>query len=149
MSAPNDELTLVQMVPVRKRVHTYVFDKHPDFVQPWWGREPEQPDTCRWVSIRRGHDEVARCKYVLRDDPDYGAIVDILAIEVAVPVRRQGIGRSTLDLIRAENPGRRLMALNDDATSRGFWETVGWIREEPPEYFRFPGVERVNYVEPL
>lgn len=149
MSSLASDLALVHIAPVRNRVWTYVFDRNPEFVKPWWRPEQDPSDSCRWVSIRRGVNEVARCKYVLKDDPDYGEVVDILAIEVAVPLRGQGIGRTMLDLIRAANPGRRLMALNDDAVSRGFWEQAGWIREEPPEFFRFPGVERVTYVEPL
>ena len=149
MSEPASDLALVHVAPVRKRVWTYVFDRNPEFVEPWWRPEQDPSNSCRWVSIRQGVNEVARCKYVLKDDPAYDEVVDILAIEVAVPLRRQGIGRRTLDLIREANPGRRLIALNDDAVSRGFWERVGWIREEPPEFFRFPGVERVTYVEPL
>ncbi|WP_136043311.1 MULTISPECIES: hypothetical protein [unclassified Microbacterium] len=97
---------------------------------------------------------MARCKLQLREqgntlpgfDDQPNGQVDILALEVAVSVRRQGVGQLLLLAIGAEFPGTRLTALNDDATLRKFWDGIGWIRHQPSNPL-FAGVERVTYSE--
>ncbi len=91
-----------------------------------------------WLSIQRDGVEVARCKFVLNERPQSHPVLgempngqlDILALEVAISVRQCGIGRETLRAIREIYPFVRLTALNDDAGSRGFWDTMGWVRHE-------------------
>ncbi len=72
--------------------------------------------------------------------------LDILAFEVAVSARLQGVGRTAIHAIREMYPEPRLTALNDDATSRQFWDRIGWIRHQPPHPL-FANVERVTYSE--
>lgn len=71
--------------------------------------------------------------------------LDILALEVAVSARGQGIGRDVLRAIRDLFPLPRLTALNDNAESRGFWDTLGWVRHEHPNPLLRS--ERVTYSE--
>lgn len=65
----------------------------------WWRDkyEREPPIEDHWVSFMLGDREVARCKYIMtgaRADPVLGDFphgqLDILAFEVAVPMRRKG-----------------------------------------------------------
>ncbi len=87
----------------------------------------------------------ARVDPVLGDLP-HGQL-DILAFEVAVPLRGKGIGRATVQAIRDRHPLPRLTALNDGVESRKFWDGIGWIRHEPPRA-TLKSVERVTYSEP-
>ncbi|MEH3088166.1 MAG: hypothetical protein PGN24_00765 [Microbacterium arborescens] len=143
-------LDLVELQPVQKRVYTYVWERSPDFVAGWWGRS--QPTTERYISIRREEVEVARCIYVLRDKDPTNVEFDILAFEVAQPLRGQGIGRAALSLIRESYPGPRMTALNDSIASSGFWESLGWqLRADEADLTSLLGGdprERGTYVAP-
>lgn len=146
-------LTLVEVLPHKKRTYWYVFESSDRFVKPWWDREFAVSASDHWLSARSDDTEVARCKFVLYPGPlshrvlgemPHGQL-DILALEVAVPERGRGVGRETLQAIRREYPMPRLTALNDDNRSRGFWDRMGWIRHEPAGILR--GSERVTYSE--
>ncbi|HWV50739.1 MAG TPA: hypothetical protein VN035_14915 [Microbacterium sp.] len=114
---------------------------------------PDDPNA-HCVSVRRDGVEVARCKFQLYAESQFETVfgpmpegrLDILALEVASSMRREGIGRSTLDALRREYPSPRFTALNDDATSRAFWDSIGWVRHEPKNPL-LARVERVNYSE--
>jgi GNAT superfamily N-acetyltransferase len=147
-------LLSLEQVHRRKGGSRYAFDRSPEFPAPWWYMGYSGEPNARCYSARRDGIEVVRCKLrVLQpadamrgfDDMPKGQ-VDILALEVAVSARRQGVGRAFLLAVGAEYPGTRLTALNDDATSRKFWDGVGWIREKPSNPM-FAGVERVTYSE--
>jgi hypothetical protein len=152
-----DKLQIVKRTPVGKRKYWYpTYESSSDFMMPWWreayGCEPPAAD--HWVSILLCHREVARCKYVMtgaRVDPVLGDLphgqLDILAFEVAVPMRRKGVGRRAVQAIRDQNPLPRMTALNDGAESRQFWDGIGWIRHEPAHAI-LRGGERVTYSEP-
>jgi hypothetical protein len=152
-----ESLQIVSRKPVRKRRYWYsVYEDSSDFEMPWWRDkyESEPPIEDHWVSIVLGDREVARCKYVMtgaRSDPVLGDLphgqLDILAFEVAVPMRRKGVGRGAIQAIRDQNPLPRLTALNDGLESRKFWDGLGWIRHEPAHAI-LRGVERVTYSEP-
>jgi ribosomal protein S18 acetylase RimI-like enzyme len=152
-----ESLQIVSRMPVRKRRYWYsAYEDSSDFEMPWWRdkyvSEPSTED--HWVSIVLREREVARCKYVMtgpRADTVLGDLphgqLDILAFEVAVSMRRKGIGRAAVQAIQNQNPLPRLTALNDGVESRKFWDGIGWIRHEPAHAI-FRGVERVTYSEP-
>lgn len=145
-------VSLVEVSARKKRTLWHPqFEPSDQFVKPWWGPESTVYASDRWVSGWRDGVEVARCKFVLNEEPcshrslgdmPHGQL-DILALEVAVSARGQGVGRAVLHGLRELHPRPRLTALNDDAQSRGFWDAVGWVRHES----RFTGVERVTYSE--
>lgn len=151
-----DNLQIVRKTPVRKeRYWSPSYEESSDFVKSWWREtyESEPPVEEQWVSILLRDQEVARCKYVLtgaNTHPGLGDLphgqLDILAFEVAVSMRRKGIGRRAMQAIRDQNPLPRMTALNDDAESRKFWDGLGWIRHESPHAFLRRG-ERVTYSE--
>lgn len=158
MSSGVDNLQIVNRTPVRKRKYwSPTYESSSDFVKPWWGETygSEPPAEEHWVSILLlSGREVARCKYVLTGPDTHPVLgdlphgqLDILAFEVAVPMRRNGIGRKTLQAIREQNPLPRMTALNDNAESRKFWDGIGWIRHESPHPL-LRGGERVTYSEP-
>ena len=146
-------LSLVEIQPRKMRKYFHTFDHSEQFAKPWWGRVSSPSKHEHWLSIRSGEVEVARCKFYLYEaapshpllgDMPHGQL-DILALEVAKTRRGKGIGREILRLIRVKYPLVRLTALNDDDHSRGFWESVGWIRyESPREFLRS---ERATYSE--
>jgi ribosomal protein S18 acetylase RimI-like enzyme len=146
-------LALVEVKPRRKRAYWYTFEPSEQFRKPWWGAESVVSESDRWLSIQRGGAEMARCKFVLDERPQSHPVLgempngqlDILALEVAKSARRCGIGRETLRAIREMYPYVRLTALNDDAGSRGFWDSVGWVRHESPNPLLRS--ERVTYSE--
>lgn len=146
-------VSLVEVFPRKKRTYWYTFEPSDHFVKPWWGRESSPSEAEHWLSIQQSEVEVARSKFVLYPDarthPLLGDMphgqLDILAFEVAVPMRGQGVGREALRAIRLRYPLPRLTALNDDARSRGFWDRVGWIRHESANPFL--RCERVTYSE--
>lgn len=146
-------LSLVE-VPHPKNRRRYKFDRSSEFPAPWWYVGYPQDPQAHCFSAWRDGAEVARCKlhyYEPADawqgfDDQPNGQVDIVALEVAVSSRTQGVGRAFLLAIGAEYPGTRLTALNDDATSRKFWDAVGWLRHEPTDPM-FAGVERVTYSE--
>lgn len=119
------------------------------------GNVRERPaDRGPLVSIVLRDREVARCKYVLTGahaNPVLGELahgqLDILALEVAVPMRRKGVGRRAVQAIRDQNPLPHMTALIDGAESRKFWVGIGRIRHEPAHAF-LRGIERVTYSEP-
>lgn len=123
-----ESLQMVSRTPVRKRRYwTPTYESSSDFQMLWWRDkyESEPPIEDHWVSFVLGNREVARCKYVMTGaradpvlgDPPHGQL-DILAFEVAVPMRRKGIGRVAIQAIRDQNPLPRLTALNDGVESR-------------------------------
>lgn len=152
-----DNLQIVNRTPVRKRKYwSPTYESSSDFVKPWWRDkyESEPPVEDHWVSILLSDREIARCKYVLTGADTHPVLgdlphgqLDILAFEVAVPMRLNGIGRRTVQAIREQNPLPRMTALNDDAESRKFWDGIGWIRHESPNALLRCG-ERVTYSEP-
>ncbi|HWU31042.1 MAG TPA: GNAT family N-acetyltransferase [Microbacterium sp.] len=150
-----EALTLVELRPRPKGRYWRVFAHSSEFPAPWWDEEHRVDDSDHWISARRDGVEVARCKFVLDarplDDTPLGPMphgqLDILAFEVAVSARRQGIGRATLQAIRKLYPAPRLTALNDDEVSRRFWDGIGWVRHQPTNPFS-EDVERVAYSEP-
>lgn len=71
----------------------------------------------------------------------------MLAFQVAVSMRRKGIGRMAVQAIRDQNPLPRMTALNDDVESKQFWDGLGWIRHESPHAI-LRGGERVTYSVP-
>ncbi|MGM9474707.1 hypothetical protein ACS5PJ_22270 [Pseudarthrobacter sp. YS3] len=152
-----ESLQIVSRMPVRKRRYWYsAYEDSSDFEMPWWRDKYEsEPSTeDHWVAIVLREREVARCKYVMtgpRADTVLGDLphgqLDILAFEVAVSMRRKGIGRAAVQAIRNQNPLPRLTALNDGVESRKFWDGIGWIRHEPAHAI-LRGVERVTYSEP-
>lgn len=146
-------LTLVEVRPRVRGRFWRVFAPSEEFLAPWWDEELRVDDVDHWFSVRRDGVEVARCKFILEPGPldrkplgpmPHGQL-DILALEVAVSARRQGIGLATVQAIRAMYPLPRMTALNDDATSRRFWDGIGWVRHELDPFFA--GVERVTYSE--
>lgn len=139
-------LEVVALEPVKKRTRYHVFRSDTRFDRAWW--EPERWITSRdrWLSIRREGLEIARVKCQMLDDVAGGPVLDILALEVVAKLRGQGIGRATIQAIRQSYPGPRLTALNDNAASRGFWASIGWVEE--PSRFPLPGIDRVTYTEP-
>ncbi|WP_372467976.1 GNAT family N-acetyltransferase [Microbacterium maritypicum] len=145
---------IVEVVPQRRRGHWYYFEHNSEFRAPWWGRDQSSGSEYRWISISRGAVEVARCKFSLYVDSPYEAAfgsmadghLDILALEVARSQRRMGIGRATLLALRQKYPKQRFTSLNDNATSRGFWDSVGWVRYETSHPLLSKS-ERVNYSE--
>lgn len=147
-------LSLVEVIPRKKRTYWYAFEESDQFVKPWWGRGSSPNISEHWLSVERDGLEVARCKFTLLPEatthPLLGDVphgqLDILALEVAISARDQGVGRAILQAIRSSYPLPKLTALNDDAESRGFWDSVGWIRHEPPRSFVLS--ERVTYSEP-
>ena len=149
-----ESLTLVEVFPRRVGERWRVFAQSSEFPAPWWKPEHGVDSTEHWISVQRDGLEVVRCKFVLEEGPlshkGLGSMpdgrLDILAFEVALSARRQGIGRATLQCIREAYPGPRLTALNDDATSRKFWDGIGWVRHQPANPF-FANVERVTYSE--
>ncbi|MBS1674376.1 MAG: hypothetical protein JSS74_10470 [Actinobacteria bacterium] len=149
-----ESLALVEVFPKRRGRSWRVFAQSDEFPAVWWDEELRIEDTDRWFSVQRDGVEVARCKITVDEKPRthnaFGALphgtLEIMAIEVAVSARRQGIGSATVGAIRAMCPLPRLIALNDNATSRPFWDGIGWIRHERKEPF-FAGVERVMYSE--
>jgi ribosomal protein S18 acetylase RimI-like enzyme len=148
-------LTVVELKPRRERGCWSVFVSSDRFVKPWWQCEDRINGDEHWLSFELRGIEVARCKLTLDVDscshPQFGDMpdgqLDILALEVAVQEQRRGIGRRVLLAIREMYPLPRLTALNDDSTSRGFWDRVGWVRHESRLRFLAEGVERVNYSE--
>jgi len=152
-----ESLQIVSRTPVRKRRYwSPTYESSSDFEMPWWRDtyESEPPVEHHWVSIVLRDRDVARCKYVMtsaRADPVLGDLphgqLDILAFEVAVSMRRKGIGRAAVQAIRKQNPLPRLTALNDGVESRKFWDGIGWIRHEPAHAI-LKGTERVTYSEP-
>lgn len=147
-------LSLIEVIPQLKRTLWHTFEASDKFPQPWWRPCSTPPGTGHWLSFQLDSAEVARCKFDLYDDPcpafGLGAMpdgqLDIKAFEVATSMRRRGIGRKALMLIRERYPEPRLTALNDDAQSRKFWDGVGWTRHEAEHPF-LRGGERVTYSE--
>lgn len=149
-----DPLQLVEIAPWPDGEYWHAFAPSQEFPAPWWEPEGRVDSIEHWLSIRRRGIEVVRCKFTLEECPithrllgsmPHGQL-DILAFEVASSVRRQGIGRAALLAIRERYPGPTLTALNNDATSRRFWDGIGWVRHQPTNPF-FAGVERVTYSE--
>jgi len=146
-------LSLTEVHPRKKRKYWHVFEPSSEFVMPWWKPEGSVCDSEHWLTGQLAGAEVARCKFVLdtspQSDPVLGEMphgqLDILALEVAMSARGHGVGRDVLRAIGDLFPLPRLTALNDNAESRGFWDSVGWIRHEHPNpLFRS---ERVTYSE--
>lgn len=149
-------LRIVSKEPERNGQFWYsAYERSPEFVMPWWhdqyGSAPLVHE--HWVSINFDDREVARCKYDLSNayvHPVLGAFpygqLDILAFEVAVSMRRKGIGRASIEALRALYPLPRLTALNDSCESRKFWDGIGWIRYESPHAF-MRNIDRVTYSE--
>lgn len=145
-------LSIVELKPRKKRTYWYVFEPSDRFVKPWWRREESIYGNEHWLSFECGGVEVARCKFILdeepRSHPNLGDMphgqLDILALEVVAEEQRRGIGRRALLAIQEMHPLPRLTALNDDAVSRGFWDRVGWVRHESKRGFFS---ERVTYSE--
>jgi len=150
-----DSLTLVERRPRPKGRFWRVFAPSAEFPAPWWDEETRVDDRDYWISAHRDGVEVVRCKFTLDEGPLDSKVLgpmphgqlDILAFEVALSARRQGIGRAALQAIRRLYPAPRLTALNDDAVSRRFWDGIGWVRHESTNPI-FAGVERVTYSEP-
>lgn len=148
------QLTLVEIIPRKRRTYWYAFEESDQFVKPWWGQRPSPDPSEHWLSIKCDGHEIARCKFTLQSEASTHPLLgdmpngqlDILALEVAASVRNQGVGRAILQLIRSSYPLPKLTALNDDAESRGFWDSVGWIRHEPAHSFLRS--ERVTYSKP-
>lgn len=151
----NHRLELIEVETLRKRVYSYPGYPRSDRFEKtaWWNdRVLGDDSSARWVSVLRDGEEVARCRFDLLDGPrTFGWLgplsngqLDVLLLEVAQVARRQGIGRATLNAIKELYPLRKMTALNDDATSRAFWDGIGWTRHEP----RLPGGERATYSEP-
>lgn len=146
-------LSLVE-VHIPKGRKRYAFERSAEFPAPWWYMSYSDDPQARCFSAWRDGVEVGRCKLHLFEpaeawagfDDQPNGQVDILALEVAVPARRQGVGRAVLLAIGAEYPGTRLTALNDDATSRKFWDGIGWTRHDSSILFGF-AVERATYSE--
>jgi GNAT superfamily N-acetyltransferase len=147
-----DPLSILELKPRKKRIYWYVFEPSDRFRKPWWQHEESIYGNEHWLSFERGGVEVARCKFILYEEPrshsdlgdmPYGQL-DILAFEVATEEQGRGIARRALLAIREMYPLPRLTALNDDAVSRGFWDRVGWVRYEPQRGFF---AERVTYSE--
>ncbi|NYF15996.1 ribosomal protein S18 acetylase RimI-like enzyme [Microbacterium sp. AK009] len=146
-------LSLSEIHPLKKRKYWHVFEPSSEFVAPWWGPEDSIADDDHWLSGQLAGAEVARCKFVLDISPQSHPVLgemprgqlDILALEVAVSARGQGIGRDVLRAIRDLFPLPRLTALNDNAESRGFWDSLGWVRHEHPNPLLRS--ERVTYSE--
>ncbi|WP_146120049.1 hypothetical protein [Leucobacter massiliensis] len=146
-------LSLVELRPRKKRVYWYVFEASSEFEKPWWQREDFVSEADHWVSVQRDGSEVGRCKFTLNEgfmshpllgDMPHGQL-DILALEVALSVRGRGVGSAIVAMIREVYPLPRLTALNDSEESRGFWDSLGWVRHEHPNpLFR---TERVTYSE--
>ncbi|MCE0510609.1 hypothetical protein LVJ59_16290 [Microbacterium sp. KKR3/1] len=144
---------LVEVSPREVGVYWQVFAPSAEFPAPWW-EEEHRVDDGRWLSGRRAGVEVVRCKFILDEGPLSHPLLgsmpdgqlDILAFEVALSARRQGVGRATTLAIREMYPTPRLTALNDNATSRHFWDGIGWVRHQPSNPL-FAGVERVTYSE--
>lgn len=135
----HEELTIVDVPPIKKRIYWYPgFEPSDQFVAPWWIRQQDCESYERWVSISRAGVEVARVKFDLHEDaqehPLFGSLthgyLDILVLEVALSARGRGIGRAVLDAIKSRYPMVRLTTLNDGDDSRGFWDKVGWTRHE-------------------
>ena len=149
-----EPLSVIEVHPRRKGRSWYAFQSSSQFVKPWWRDDVEPAAVEHWLSVQRAGDEVARCKFILfpekRSNPLLGEMphgqLDILAFEVALSLRGRGIGRDTLLAIKATYPTPRLTALNDDEKSRGFWDSVGWIRHESPHPF-LRTVQRRTYSE--
>lgn len=148
-----DSLTLVEVFPRETGKYWQVFDRSNEFPAPWW-EEERRADDGHWLSGRRSGVEVVRCKFIFSEGPlshpSLGSMpdgqLDILAFEVAVSVRRQGVGRTALLAIREMYPQVRLTALNDNEKSRRFWDGIGWVRHQPSNPI-FADVERVTYSE--
>lgn len=145
-------LSLVDVSAQKRRTLWHLdFEPSEQFVMPWWGPQHAIQPEEHWLAACLNGQQVARCKFMLwpgpRSHPMLGPMpygqLDILAFEVAVSARGQGVGRAVLRAIREMHPLPRLTALNDNAESRKFWDAVGWVRHEA----RFPGVERVTYSE--
>jgi GNAT superfamily N-acetyltransferase len=147
-----DLLSIIELKPKKKRIYWHVFEPSDRFLKPWWRREDSINGNEHWLSFERGGAEVARCKFILdeepRSHPNLGNMpfgqLDILALEVAAGEQRRGIGRKVLLAIREMHPLPRLTALNDNALSRGFWDREGWVRHESKWGFTS---ERVTYSE--
>ncbi|WP_248146299.1 hypothetical protein [Microbacterium aoyamense] len=148
-----DQLSLTEVHPRKKRRYWHLFEPSSEFVKPWWRPEESVSESEHWLSGQLRGTEVARCKFVLDVSPQSHPLLgkmphgqlDILALEVAVSARGHGVGRDVLRTIRDLFPLPRLTALNDNAESRGFWDSAGWIRHEHPNLlFRS---ERVTYSE--
>ena len=147
-------LTIVEVSPVGERKRRRVFDPSSEFPAPWWKQNLLANDADHCLSLYRDGVEVVRCKFYLSEGPLTDKVLgempegqlDILAFEVALSARRQGVGRAALKAIREKYPEPRLTALNDNATSRRFWEGVGWKRHQPT-YPHSEDVESVTYSE--
>ncbi|WP_156786389.1 hypothetical protein [Microterricola viridarii] len=150
----SESLTLVEVFPREEGEQWRVFAPSSEFPAPWWEQELWVNRGEHWLSIQRDGIEVVRCKFHLTGGQlsrkMLGSMptgqLDILAFEVALSARRQGVGRAALRAIRDMYPEPRLTALNDDATSRRFWDGVGWVRHQPTSPV-LAGVERVTYSE--
>lgn len=147
-------LSIAEVVPRKARTRWHTFGPSDQFRSPWWEPTRENPPTAHWLLFQLDEVEAARCKFDLiatpRSTPTLGNMpegqLDILAFEVASSMRRRGVGRAALHLIRACYPGPRLTALNDNTGSQRFWDGMGWIRHEPTHPF-LQGGERVTYSE--
>lgn len=147
-------ISLHKVNPRRRGAYWHPFEVSDQFVKPWWGRQSTVDSSEHWISVRDAGTEVARCKFLLFESSRFNPVLgpmpagqlDIVALEVAAPSRRSGVGREVLLALRRMYPLPKLTALNDDADSRGFWDAVGWTRHESPhEWLR---TERVTYSEP-
>ncbi|MDR2294697.1 MAG: hypothetical protein LBE05_05785 [Microbacterium sp.] len=143
-----DALTLVELDPPKRGGNAFTDSQ--EFVAVWWKGHNEG---IHWITVGMGDIEVARVKFTLGypdPHPLLGPMpegqLDILGLEVARSMRRQGIGRDTIALVRSTYPGPRMTALNDDAESAKFWDGIGWHRfESAHEVFRRS--DRVTYAE--
>lgn len=132
----DSEMLLVEMQPNKKRTRTHVWESDRRFVAGWWEPESIVNGNERWVAMRRGGEEVARCKLAISEDE-----LDILAIEVASGLHGQGIGRALVDAIRKRYAhGRRMRALSAGVSAHGFWDSLGWSRETPVDDPMFAGI---------
>lgn len=147
-----DALRLVEVAPWPDGEYWRAFAPSDEFPAPWWEPERRVNSIEHWLSVRRHGVEVVRCKYTLEQGPlthkllgsmPHGQL-DTLAFEIAISMRRRGLGRAALCAIQERIPEQRLTALKDDPTSRRFWDGVGGVRHEPTNPF-FAGVERVTY----
>lgn len=146
-------LSLVE-VRLQKGRKRYPFARSAEFPAPWWHVSYSDDPQAHCFSAWCDGVEVGRCKLHLFGPADAwpgfndrpNGQVDIAALEVALSARKQGVGRALLLAIGAEYPETRLTALNDDATSRKFWDGVGWTRHDSSKLFGFV-VERATYSE--
>lgn len=122
------------------------------FTPDWWDRVPYMDDNPHYVGVWLDDVNVARVEldHEFRGSAHIGApklgdrALEIQFIEVAESYRGQGIGTETIRLLVAHHPGRRFVALSEDADD--FWASLGWDRYDHREG---PTRYRPLFVAPL